>query len=111
MRKEIIKITETMLKSQIKDYLAIKHIYSFPITQGLGSFRGAPDRIMHLNSEVIYLEIKLPSGKMSDWQLAFQRQCEVDGIDYRVIRSVEDLQSIVEPLPNSAQSKSRRSKE
>lgn len=106
-RKEAIRMTETDLKSQIKDYLAIRGIFSFPITQGLGSYRGAPDRIMHLNSEVVYLEIKLPKGKMSEWQSAFQEQCKSDGIDYQVIKSLEDLQSIIEPNPSNELKKRR----
>jgi len=87
--------TETELKSQIKDYLAIRGIFSFPITQGLGSYRGAPDRIMHFQGRVRYLEIKLPTGKMSDNQLAFMVQCAGDGIDYQVIHRLEELQEIV----------------
>ena len=94
MRHNKIKITENDIKKTIKDYLLVKGIFSFPISQGLGSYRGLPDRVMHLNGKVVYLEIKLPSGKMSDWQLAFQQQCVTDGIPYRVIRSLEDLQSI-----------------
>lgn len=91
-----LKLTESMLKAQIKDYLAIKGIFSFPLIQGLGAYRGAPDRIMHFDGKVSYLEIKLPTGKLSDYQLVFLQQCEADGIDYRVIRSLEDLQKIVE---------------
>lgn len=90
------KMTETALKGQIKDYLALKGIFSFPLTQGLGSYRGAPDRIMHLNKKVVYLEIKLPNGKVSDYQYAFLNQCLVDSIDYWVIRSIEDLEKLME---------------
>lgn len=89
-----VTMTERDLKLQIKEYLAIKGIFNFPLVQGLGAYRGAPDRIMHLNGKAVYLEIKLPKGKMSDHQLAFQKQCESDGIDYRIIKSIEDLQNI-----------------
>jgi len=94
-----IKMTETHLKSQIKDYLALRRIFNFQITQGLGSYRGAPDRVMHLDGRVHYLEIKLPAGKMSDWQLAFQKQCEQDGIPYHIIRQLEDLDAIIDTPP------------
>jgi len=95
MTRGLIKVSESMLKSQVKDYLAYHGIYSFPITQGLGSYRGAPDRIMHYQDRVHYLEIKLPKGKMSDYQLAFQEQCRLDSIPYYVIKSVEDLEEVL----------------
>ena len=90
-----LKMTETQLKGQIKDYLSYCGVYSFPVTQGLGSYRGAPDRIMHYRGIVHYLEIKLPKGRMSDWQIAFQEQCKDDGIPYHVIRSIEDLEVVL----------------
>lgn len=92
-----MKQTETDLKHQLKDYLALKGIFSWPVTQGIASYKGAPDRVMHLNGKVVYLEIKLPKGKMSENQLDFQAQCEDDNISYVVIRSLEDLQVLVEP--------------
>ena len=90
---------ESDLKLQIKDYLSLKGIFNFPITQGLGSYRGAPDRLMHFKGRVHYLEIKLPVGKMSPNQLALQQQCLEDGIGYHVIRSLEDLIEITETNP------------
>ena len=91
-----MKQSETDLKRTLKDYLALKGIFSWPVTQGIASYRGAPDRVMHLNGRVVYLEIKLPKGKMSDNQLDFQAQCKDDHISYVVIRSLEDLQDLVE---------------
>jgi len=86
---------ETDIKNTIKEYLAIRGIFSFPLTQGLGSFRGAPDRIIHLNGRVVYLEIKTPTGKLSAYQEAFCEQCRADGIDYWVVRSSEELEAKV----------------
>ena len=102
MRREQVKLklTERDLKNIIKDYLAIKGIFNFPITQGLGSYRGSPDRVMHFQGQAHYLEIKLPSGKLSDYQLAFQEQCQNDSIPYHIIRSLEDLMSIIEEAKN-----------
>lgn len=99
MSKAIInplRLKESDIKLQIKSYLALKGIFSWPVTQGIASYRGAPDRIMHLNGRVVYLEIKLPNGKMSEAQLAFQSQSYYDGIDYQIIRSLEYLQALVE---------------
>ena len=92
------KLSETDIKRQVIDYLNIHHIFNYGLLQGIGSYRGLPDRVIHLNGEVIYLEIKLPTGKMSEWQLAFQEQCKVDGIGYYTIHSLEDLQTAIEVL-------------
>ena len=86
---------ETQVKSQVRDYLNIMGIYNFPLVQGLGAHKGAPDRIMHFNG-VHYLEIKAPKGRLSPHQIAFQAQCELDKIPYHVIRYLEDLQNIIE---------------
>ena len=90
-----IKQTETDLKYTIKNYLDRIRIFSFPVTQGLGSYRGAPDRVMHYQGKVHYLEIKLPDGRMSDYQTAFQEQCKVENIPYHIIRSLEDLLGVL----------------
>lgn len=82
---------ETKLKKQIKDYLAIRGIFNYHILQGIGAYKGIPDRILHWNGKVIYLEIKAPKGKLSEGQKVFQEQCKADGIDYLVIRDLDEL--------------------
>ena len=92
LASDIIKITENMIKAQIKDVLAYKLIFNFPLLQALGAYRGVPDRIIHYKGKVIYLEIKTPKGKMSQHQQEFQRQCIEDGVDYFAVSSIEELE-------------------
>ncbi len=87
---------ETDIKSAVKDYLAIKGIFSYPILQGIGAFRGLPDRVMHFKGRVVYLEIKRPRGKLSPHQKLFGHQCIDDSIAYLVIRSLDDIMNYVE---------------
>ena len=84
-----------MIKSQVKDFLAVKGIFHFHLLQGMGSYRGVPDRVLHYKGKVIYLEIKRPSGKPSQYQQEFQRQCIRDDIDYYIISSIEELEEIL----------------
>lgn len=91
-----MKQTETDLKHTVRHYLSLKGIFNFPLTQGLGSFRGAPDRVLFFKGEVIFLELKTEKGKLSEWQEEFKRQCENDGIRYYVVRSLEDVRAIVD---------------
>ena len=89
------KLTETQLKGQIKDYLNVMGIFSYPLLQGLACYPGVPDRIMHYRGSVIYLELKTATGKLSAAQQAFKEQCEKDKIPYHIIRNLEDLEAIL----------------
>ena len=86
-----MRVLESDIKQQVKDYLAIKGIFNFPLLQGLGSAKGLPDRVMHYKEKVHYLEIKKPKGKLSLGQQDFGEQCAYDDIDYVIIRSLDDL--------------------
>ncbi len=90
-----MKQNETSLKSVVKDYLKLKSITCYPIMQGLGSYPGLPDMQMHFNGKIIDLELKTPTGKLSERQVAFQEQCVLDNVPYFVVRSLEDLRDIV----------------
>ena len=82
---------ETDLKLTVKQYLDLKGIFSYHVLQGLGAYKGLPDRVMHIGGKVHYLEIKRPRGKLSVHQDIFEGQCACDAIDYVVIRSLDDL--------------------
>ena len=82
---------ETDLKSAVKQYLDLTGIFNYHVLQGLGAYKGLSDKIMHYNGKVVYLEIKKLKGRMSPHQMAFADQCAADGVDYVVIRSLDDL--------------------
>ncbi len=82
---------ETDLKLAVKQYLDLKGIFSYHVLQGLGAYKGLPDRVMHWESRAVYLEIKKPRGKLSPHQEGFREQCLCDDIDYVIIRSLDDL--------------------
>ena len=94
--REPFRQSETALKRQIKEYLDIKGIFNYPLLQGMGAFKGLPDRVMHFKGHVVYLEIKKPKGKLSVHQEAFQLTCFTDGITYLIIRSLDDIMNYVE---------------
>ncbi len=95
MKPKSIQIKEADIKSMVKDYLAIRGIFSFPLLQGLGSRPGLPDRVIHINGHVEYLEIKKPAGKLSPYQVKFAEQCKLDGIPYHVIKSFADIEELI----------------
>lgn len=82
---------ETIIKRAVKQYLLIKGWYIFPILQGLGAKRGISDFYAIKGGRGIWMEIKTPKGKQSDYQIEFQREIESHGGEYLVIRDVQEL--------------------
>lgn len=82
---------ETDLKLAVKQYLDLKGIFNYHLLQGLGAYKGLPDKVMHYKGRVAYLEIKKPKGVLSLNQQTFMLQCATDKIRYKVIRSLDDL--------------------
>ena len=98
MKRELrqkIKLTENDVKHQVKDYLYLKGYFHFPILQGLGARKGIPDIIAIKNNRVLFLEIKSPKGKQSEWQKQFQELIEGNGGEYYIVRSLDDLIKII----------------
>jgi hypothetical protein len=46
--------------------------------------------------EIGYLEVKTETGQLSDTQRRFKKRCEENGVFYAVVRSVEDVQLLLE---------------
>ena len=89
--KTIRKITENDVKRQVKDYLSLKGWFHFHIMQGLGSYRGIPDIIAIKDNRVLFLEIKKPTGKQSQYQKEFEDNITSQGGEYVLVRCLEDL--------------------
>jgi len=86
-----INITENNVKRLVKDYLDIKGYFHFPILQGLGAYKGIPDRMAVKNGKTIYIEVKKPGGKLTENQVEFQADMERAGGEYVLITCFEDL--------------------
>jgi len=93
--RQKIKITENDVKRQVKQLLSLKGYFHFHILQGLGAYRGIPDIIAIKNNRVLFLEIKRPTGKLSNYQKQFQTDIEGQGGEYYIIRSIDDLIKII----------------
>lgn len=89
--RQKIKISENDIKRQVKDYLSLKGYFHFYVLQGLGAAKGIPDIIAIKSNRVLFLEIKRPGGKQSDYQKQFQVDIEGQGGEYYLIKSLEDL--------------------
>jgi len=90
-----IKISENDVKKQVKQYLSLKGYFHFHIMQGLGAYRGIPDIIAIKNNRVLFLEIKRPGGRQSNYQKQFQANIEEHGGEYYLVKSLDDLVKII----------------
>lgn len=90
-----IKVTESDIKEQVKDYLNLKGWFHFPLTAGLGSYKGLPDRIAVKNGRVLFLEIKKPGGEQRPEQINFERDITYQKGEYYLIDCLENLIKVI----------------
>lgn len=93
--RQKIKISEGDIKRQLKDYLSINGWFHFPLTAGLGSYKGIPDRIAVKDGRVLFIEVKRPGGKQSVNQVIFQNEMGIAGGEYWLIDCWEDIIKMV----------------
>ena len=86
------KITETDIRRQVTDYLQLRQYFCFYVLQGLGAYKGIPDLIAVKNGRVLFIELKTPRGRQSEYQRKFQADLEAHGGEYVLCRGVDDLQ-------------------
>jgi len=55
---------------------------------------GLPDLLVFI-PEMIFLEVKTPTGKLSPNQKDFQQFCDKARVPYHVVRSIDDVQQII----------------
>lgn len=87
-----MKVTETDIRRQVQYYLWLKGWFVFYNLQGLGSYRGISDLTAVRAGRVLFIELKTPRGRQSDYQKQFQADLEAAGGEYILCRGVEDLQ-------------------
>ena len=112
------KITEDYIQSQIvldfNNKYCLKHhnprLLIFAVPNGgsrnvleakklkaTGTLRGVSDLIVNFPSKVVYIEVKTSIGVQSDAQKDFQKRVEDLGMDYHIVRSLENFNEIIMP--------------
>ena len=84
--------TETEIQNAIREYLRWRGWFVIRHQQGLGCHKGLSDLTAIKNGQTVYIEVKAPKGKLSEWQQDFQADIEAHGGLYVVARSVEDVE-------------------
>jgi hypothetical protein len=88
------------------DYLTLKQVFHYRNNSGAikmphGSFvrygaKGSPDIIVVTDGTYIGIECKMGSGRQSPDQKAFESALTAAGGEYYIIRSVDELQKIID---------------
>jgi Holliday junction resolvase len=88
------KQTENQIQSAIREYLQYKGWFVVRHQQGLGCHRGLSDLTAIKNGRVIWIEVKTPNGKLSEYQKKFKEEISIHGGTYIVARSIDDVKEI-----------------
>jgi Holliday junction resolvase len=84
-----MKQTETQIQSAIREWLQWKGWFVIRNQQSLGSLKGLADLTAIKNSRVLWIEVKTPRGKQSDYQIEFEAAIKAHGGEYVLADSVE----------------------
>lgn len=87
---------ETLILRAVKAALEARGWYVVRIHQSLGSTPGIADLVAMGFGRTIWIEVKTPKGRLNDHQRLFQYGVEVSGGEYRVVRSLEDVEDLLE---------------
>jgi len=95
---------EQKVMKAVTDYLNLKKIFWINIkTTGTWdsklqiyrtspyTLKGTADLLVIKNCDPIFCELKAKSGRQSADQKLFQKMCENEGVEYYIIRSIDDL--------------------
>lgn len=86
------KNPESLIQSQVRDALRMDGWYVIRHQQGLGAHLGLSDLTAIKEGKTIYVEIKTPTGRLSEYQEQFKHDIELHGGTYVVCRCLEDIQ-------------------
>ena len=85
------KTEETSLKHAARDFMRHYQVWTFPLTAGMGSHPGAPDRIGIYKGKPLAIEFKSRQGRLTPYQEQFKQEWESQGGLHITCRSIEDL--------------------
>lgn len=83
--------TESEIQRAIKQYLSMCGWFVVKIHQSMGSYKGIADLYAIKNGAAVWIEVKTPTGKQSEYQKAFETDIIRNGGRYLVASGIEDV--------------------
>ena len=62
----------------------------------MGMTSGVSDLIIGHKGKMFCMEVKLPKGKQSESQIIFMNNCKTAGVEYGIVRSLDECKSCLE---------------
>lgn len=108
-------MSEAKIQADIVQYLQTRGVYFFSVPneaagrdaairmarlKALGLRSGVSDMVLIFPGQVVFVEVKDDKGKQSDAQRRFQDKVNELGFDYYLVRSVEDVEKVVDKFDN-----------
>jgi hypothetical protein len=87
-------VRERDVLRQVRDYLTLKNFFVYRNHQSLGSHKGLSDLTAIKGGRVIWVEIKKPGGKLSDYQRVFRDNITYCGGTYYVVDSLDFMMAL-----------------
>lgn len=87
----MLKLKESDIRRQVKDYLKIKGWFVYYNLAGLGSYPGLSDLVAVKDGRIVHIEVKGPKGQQSEDQIYFEIDLAASGGEYLLVREIEDL--------------------
>lgn len=87
-------VKESAIRKQIQDYLRWQGWTVLYHLQGLGCFKGMSDLQALKNGRSVFVEIKRPGGRQSEYQQKFQALVEAAGFEYVLAKDVADVEHL-----------------
>lgn len=91
---DAVTLKESEIQAQIRDYLRWTGWFVVKIHQSLGSYRGIADLYALRDGQHVWIEVKRPDGRQSEYQKRFQRDIEKHGGTYILARGIEDVEHL-----------------
>lgn len=88
------KTTEGDILRAVRDFLRLHGWKVVRIHQSLGSERGIPDLVAIRGGKTVWIEVKTPNGRLSEYQERWLQDLEDHGGWWIVARSVEDVEHL-----------------
>ena len=85
------KVKESHIRKAIQDYLRYQGWTVLYHLQGLGCYKGMADLQALKDGRSVWIEVKRPGGRQSDYQKAFQSTVEAAGLEYVLAKDVTDV--------------------
>ena len=100
-----VEVVKALSKAGIPCFSVPNHLLKNGVAEGkreisAGLRKGAPDLIAGINNQSFWFELKTPKGHQSEEQKAFQMIASKFGATYVVLKSIEQLERIINDASN-----------